>query len=167
MTHTADDGARVMNDRSAFVMTTASVTLLAGLAGLWFITGGAEELQPPLEIVVPESVSGVVCATSRPGTREDVRHVVRHEVSPDGLLEVDGDVLRSHRPVKVFIRSAAGSTKEIPRHRLTGIFTESDASSGAWHAVMWLGDIKDWTAHCDAMMGKRFCTGRFVGRGGQ
>jgi hypothetical protein len=140
----------------------AGLAVLAGSALLWFVTGGAEAIQPPLEIVVPESVSGVVCATSRPGTIENVQQVVRHEVTPEGLLEVDGDVLRSHRPVKVLLRTSSGSIHEVSKESLTGIFTENDLSSGGWYTVMWFGETNDWEAYRKSMVGKHFCLGRFV-----
>ena len=61
---------------------------------MWIAFGGLEQFQPPFEIVVPQNLHGIVCVTSRPGTTEDVEHVVRHEATSDGLLEVDGDILR-------------------------------------------------------------------------
>ncbi len=143
-------------------IAVATLALFAGLAFLWFVTGGTEEFQPPFEIVVPESVSGVVCATSRPGTVEDMQHVVRHEVTPEGLLEVDGDILRSHRPRKVFLRNSSGSINAVSKELLTGIFTENDLSSGNWYTVMWFGDTNGWEAYRQARVGERFCLGRFV-----
>lgn len=130
---------------------------------MWIGFGGLEQFQPPFEIVVPQSVHGVVCATSRPGTTEDVTHVVRHEVTADGLLEVDGDILRSHRPVKLFVRnSKTGQLTEIPNTMLLGFYTENNPTTGEWYAVRWLGTLEEWDVFRNRSEIKaHFCLGRF------
>ena len=130
---------------------------------MWFAFGGLERFQPPFEIVVPQNLHGIVCVTSRPGTTEDVKHVVRHEATSDGLLEVDGDILRSHRPVKLFIRNAAtGQLNEIPNTMLLSSYTENNPSTGEWYSVSWLGTREEWDAFSNrSEINATFCLGRF------
>jgi hypothetical protein len=129
---------------------------------MWVGVGGLEQFQPPFEIVIPQNVHGVVCATSRPGTTEDKEHVVRHEVTADGLLEVNGDILRSHRPIKLFVRNtSSGKLAEIPSNTLLPIYTENDIASGQWYAVMWLGSADEWNAYRERSPKASRCLGRF------
>lgn len=145
------------------VALTAGAALAASYVGfLWFTFGGLERYQPPFEIVVPESVKGVVCATSRRGATEDIDHVVRHEVNHEGLLLVDGDVLRSHRPRRLLIRMSDGQLLEVPSASLLAIFTENDTSTGEWYTVMWRGTTDEWKAFQETHEGKSFCLGRFT-----
>ena len=141
----------------------SAVALGAGYVGLmWVAVGGLERFQPPFEIVIPESVHGVLCATSRPGSTEDIKHVVRHEVTADGLLEVDGDILRSHRPIKLLIRTiGTGALTEIPSNTLLSIYTENDTVSGQWYAVMWLGSGDEWNTYRERSPNASRCLGRF------
>lgn len=141
----------------------SALTLFAAYVGLmWVGIGGLESFQPPFEIVVPDGVRGVVCATSRPGTAEDTNNVVRHEVTPSGLLEVNGDILRSHRPRKLFIRKASSSQlTEIPSNTLFSIYTENDTASGQWYSVMWLGSVDEWDSFREQSPNTLRCLNRF------
>jgi hypothetical protein len=156
---------------SKTIRIVAAIAVVLGAAYIVFLDfafGGFEKYQPSFEIVVPQSTSGVVCATSRPGTVEDIKHTVRHEVTSQGLLEVDGDILRSHRPIKLFIRTAStNELREIPSSRLMPIFTENDTTKGQWYTVMWLGSSEDWDTFRKAHPNERFCLGRFEGERGK
>lgn len=142
---------------SALVLGAAYIALML------VAVGGLEKFQPPFEIVIPQNVQGVVCATSRPGTTEDTEHVVRHEVTADGLLEVNGDILRSHRPTKLFVRNTVtGQLAEIPSSTLFTIFTENDIATGQWYAVKWLGSADEWNAYSQHYPNTaHYCLGRF------
>ena len=137
--------------------------LISAYYGLLLIGFGALEVfQPPFEIVVPQDFRGVVCATSRPGTKEDQSNIVRHEITPEGLLEVNGDILQSHRPVKLFTRSnITGVLTEIPSTQLLSNFTENDPATGEWYAVRWLGTRQEWEAFHMKKGVDRLCLGRF------
>ena len=149
--------------RLSIVCIVSVLTLWAAYVGLmWVGTGGLEQFQPPFEIVIPQNVRGVVCATSRPGTIEDIKHVVRHEVTADGLLEVDGDILRSHRPTRVFVKNTGSSQlTEISGNALLPIYTENDITTGQWYAVMWLGSADEWEAFRKQSPNATYCLGRF------
>ena len=130
---------------------------------MWIAFGGLEQFQPPFEIVVPQNLHGIVCVTSRPGTTEDVKHVVRHEATSDGLLEVYGDILRSHRPVKLFVRNSdTGQLTEIPNTVLLSSYTEHNPTTGEWYAVRWLGTREEWDVFRNrSEINTTFCLGRF------
>jgi hypothetical protein len=140
-----------------------SILSAAYIGLMWVGTGGLEQFQPPFEIVLPQNLHGVVCVTSRPGTTEDVKRVVRHEATSEGLLEVDGEIYRSHRPVKLYVRNAeTGQLNEIPATMLLSSYTESDPKTGEWYAVRWLGTPEDWDAfqNRSGIYG-HLCLGRF------
>jgi len=129
---------------------------------IWFGVGGMEKFQPPFEIVIPQNVQGVVCATSRPGTTEDTEHVVRHEVRTDRLLEVNGNILRSHRPRRLYVKDAvSGQLAEIPSSKLSTIYTENDSASGQWYSVMWLGSTDEWNTYRQRSSNTSHCLGKF------
>ncbi len=144
------------------ILVALGVTLTLCYLGLVvFAFGGLEAYQPPFEIVVPESVKGVICATSRPGTTEATDRIVRHEVDNQGQLLVDGDILRSHRLVKLLIRTGADHFVEAQRDSLIPIFTENDLATGEWYTVMWLGSSAEWDSYRRSKDGEKFCLGRF------
>lgn len=147
----------------ARVMVISLPALGAAYVGfMWFAFGGLETFQPPFEIVVPQNVHGVVCATSRQGTVEDIKHAVRHEVTTEGLLEVDGDILRSHRPRKVLRRSMdTGQLTESSGSGLLSIYTENDPATGQWYSVMWLGTADEWNVFRAQAPSIHHCLGRF------
>jgi hypothetical protein len=151
-----------MPQRIRVVIGVSIALVAASLGFFWWSFGGLEGFQPPFEIVIPDTLRGVVCATTHPSTTEDIKHVVRHEVTADGLLEVDGDILRSHRPRKLFVRSqASAQLHEIPSSGLRSNFTENDLATGQWYSVMWLGTAEEWDAFRRSRGDKSFCLGRF------
>ncbi|MCA3056213.1 MAG: hypothetical protein ING64_07595 [Rhodocyclaceae bacterium] len=123
--------------------------------------GGLEPYQPAFELAAPNGYRGLVCATSRPGTTEDTSRVVRHEIRSDGLLEVDGDILRSHRPIKILYQdSVSAALVDKGKITLLSAYTEN-APSGEWYAVMWLGGAEEWGKFLRENSGKHLCLGRF------
>ena len=151
-----------MNSWIRFGIISALILSVAYIGFMWWAFGGLEKYQPPFEIVIPENLHGVVCATSRPGTTEDTKHVVRHEVSANGLLEVNGDILRSHRPIKLYARNnETGQLNEIPSDTLFPIYTENDSSAGQRFVVMWFGTHDEWSAFKDHSPSTTLCLGKF------
>jgi hypothetical protein len=151
-----------MNRWLRFALISVLLIGVGYVALMWVAVGGLEQFQPPFEIVIPQNVQGVVCVTSRPGTTEDTEHVVRHEVTTNGLLEVSGDILRSHRPEKLFVRdTVSGQLAEIPSSTLLPIYTENDIATGQWYAVMWLGSADEWNAYRQRSPNGSYCLGRF------
>jgi hypothetical protein len=147
-----------MRQRNAIII----VTLVAALIFVFWINSGFEKFEPPIEIVLPENFAGVVCAESLPGSKENRGVTAHYEVSPTGLLLVDGDILRSHRKCKLFSKGATEASRhELPANTMFPIVTENDVSTNKSYTVYWVGTPTSRQQFIAARSGKPVCLGRY------
>jgi len=129
----------------------------------FWISGGFEEyIQPDIEIVIPEGFTGLVCATSRPGSIENKSEVARYEIQENGLLVVDGDILRSHRKRRYFSKPSEGERlRKLPRDTMFGIYTEGGHTKNISYVVLWVGTRASWTEFKSNQHNNLVCLSRY------
>ena len=145
------------------IIISGIVIFSAILLFIFWVSGGFEEyFQPHIEIIIPENYFGLVCATSRPGSVENKKEIARYEISKNRLLEVDGDILRSHRKRKYFLKSSIdGKLSELPDNAMFGIYTEGDYIKKISYSVFWVGTGEEWKEYISKQKGKLVCLNRY------
>jgi hypothetical protein len=147
-----------MRQRNSIII----ITLVSALILLFWVGGGFEMFKPPIEIVLPENFAGVVCAESLPNSSEKQEVAAHYEVLSNGLLLVDGDILRSHRKRKLFSKGTKEASKqELPANTMFPILTENDATTHKSYTVYWVGSQTSWQQSIAARSGKPLCLGRY------
>ena len=121
-------------------------TVLGGLCFVFVIYGGLDKFKDPIQIVVPNSVNGILCirlaSNSALGTSTAEMNYL---VQENGRLEMDEVLLRSHRK-KQFFRTANATSPmvKIPDDEWFPILTENDSKNDVAYAVYWLGTKESW-----------------------
>lgn len=138
------------------------ITGIFVLGGLIFIYGGFDKFKEPIRIVLPYSVSGVLCFKMTPKlVQANPSPQLNYQVREDGFLEMEENLLQSHRR-KLFFRAgdAASPMLQISDDAVIPILTENDAHSGTAYGVYWIGSRESWFKFATLQGKEPFCLGR-------
>ena len=124
------------------IVVTLIVAFLV-IAGFgFFVAGGFERFQEPIQIVVPSGYKGIVCAQLLPDAGGPGRE--QYVVDEAGRTAIEGDVLRSHRQRQWLTRAQGGRTTPIENSSVTAVRTENDSRTGHTYMVYWVGPEAEW-----------------------
>lgn len=152
----------IMKNPHVYVISVLGVMLFSVLFFILWVLGWFEKFQPEIEIVLPEGFSGVVCATTISGSKENKSKIAHFEVSQSGLLLVEGNILRSHRKRKYFYKSSTGKLQKVLTESLMEpIFTENDLANKISYTVYWVGSSESWSQFVSEQKGKNICIGKY------
>ena len=125
----------------------------------YIILGGFEKFEEPIQIIIPSSVNGVLCFKSaREPSLNKTSPQLKYWVQDNGYLEIDFDLLRSHRKMEFYKLASTGSAMTaIPHDKWTSVVTNYDAMNDAHYGVFWLGTRDDWMKFDNQHGGKPYC----------
>jgi len=136
--------------------------ILGGLCFVFVIYGGLDKFRDPIQIVVPNSVNGLLCIKLVSNSTPDTfSNQLKYSVRENGYLEMDEDLLRSHRK-KLFFR-AVGATSPmvaISDDEWFPVMTENDAKKGVSYTIYWLGTREGWAQFNKRNNDKPLCLAR-------
>ena len=144
---------------STKVILLATCVIAIGIIGfVFFVYGGAEKFEEPIQVVLPESYSGLLCATLVTATvPRGESPKLHYEVSNDGSFEIDKNLVTSHRPKQFYRRSPGTSppTKVLDSEWFP-VRTEN-SSRGVAYGVYWIGTREAWQSFSNGSGNKPFC----------
>lgn len=131
------------------------VLVLVFVVFTFWIGGGFDKFQEPIVIVLPEEYSGLVCVTTRAGN--EAQKKLRYEVDSKGLLVIDEEMLRSHRP-RIYVSGT--EDRELSKNAMFPVYTETSVEDEESYTVMWVGSDATWKKFLSAQSGDQLCVGR-------
>ncbi len=148
--------------RGKSLVMVVTILLLGGLCFVFVIYGGLDKFRDPIQIIVPNSMNGLLCIRlASNSTPEISSSQLKYWVQENGHVEMDEDLLRSHRR-KQFFRAADTTSPmvPVPDDEWFPIMTENDAKNGISYTVYWLGTKDGWTAFAKRQGDKPLCLSR-------
>lgn len=147
----------MMRRKSLVVAMIAMV--LGSLCFVFVINGGLDKLKDPIQIVVPNSVNGLLCIRLESNSMADTSSKeLKYLVQENGRLEMNEDLLRSHRQKQFFrVANSTSPMVKIADEEWFPILTENDSKNDITYALYWLGTKENWLKFSEKNRDKPLC----------